>query len=230
MNKYKMAWHKKARKGKPKRKAAPRKRKQPTTMINRSIQPVPARYMCRLKYATNITTTSLGGGWTMNLNSLFDPDRSGLTNQHQPLGFDNLALLYNKYRVISTSWRINRCAGATDPAIQIGCIASNDPSVNYSNFALLKESPRAKYVIQNPSANSIPLTGKVYLPKLLGRTYAQYMADDVTGSEVSGSPAEECILYIQTATANDSIQGNVALSVVMTFDVEFYDMKHLEQS
>lgn len=216
------------RKTKPRRKAAPRKRTQPTTLVNRSIQPVPARYMCRLKYATNIPTNALNGSYLMNLNSLYDPDRSGIG--HQPLGFDNLALLYNKYRVISTSWRINRCAGSSDPAIQIGCIASNDPGVNYTNFALLKESPRAKYVIQNPSAASIPLTGKVYLPKLLGRTYAQYMADDVTGSEVSGSPAEECILYIQTATANDSVQPNVALSVVMTFDVEFYDMKHLEQS
>lgn len=228
-----MAWRKlKGRKNVKRRARRPARRakKQTTTLINKSVQPLPSRYMCRMKYATNVTTGALNGAYSMNLNSLFDPDRTG--TGHQPLGFDNLSLLYNKYRVVSASYRINRCASASDPAIQIGCIPSNDPGATtvFTNFSLLKESPRAKYVIQNPGAPSVPLKGKVYMPKMLGRTYTQYMADDITGSEVNASPVEEIILYIQTATAADFVQGSVALSIVLTFDVEFYDLKHLDQS
>lgn len=221
-----MAYRRRKATRKPARRAR-RGRAKKTTLLNTGLTPLPARFLTTMKYSTNLATSGVTGTYQMNLNSLYDPDRSGIG--HQPLGFDNLALLYNKYRVISTSYRIHRCASATDPAIQIATIPSNDPSILWS-VNWMKESPRCKYIVQNPGSPSQVLRGVVNLPALTGRTKSQYMADDIFGSDVLSNPAEECILYIQTSTATGDIQGNVNVSVVMTFQVEWYDPKQLIQS
>lgn len=224
-----MAYRKRKSTRRPQARRARRygRRAKKTTMVNTGISPVPPRFITTMKYSTNVATSALTGTYQMNLNSLYDPDRSGAG--HQPLGYDNLALLYNKYRVISTSYRINRCSSATDPSIQICAIPSNDPSILWT-VNWMKESPRCKYVVQNPGAPSAVLKGKVYLPALMGRTKAQYVADDTYASDVGSNPSEEAILYIQTGTASGDIQPSVNVSVVMTFVVEWYDAKHLDQS
>ena len=79
-------------KGKPRvirRRRFAKRRVQKTTNVNRSLQPVPSRYICKMKYSTNVAT-DINGQYIFNLNSLYDPDRTG--TGHQPYGFDNLAL------------------------------------------------------------------------------------------------------------------------------------------
>jgi len=66
----------------------------------------PHKFMT-LRYVENFTTsiaTTVGSQQTMNLNSLFDPNRTG--TGHQPYGYDTIATLYNRYRVISTRYKI----------------------------------------------------------------------------------------------------------------------------
>jgi len=201
---------------------------QALTTVNRSLQPFPNRYVCKLKYATTVVTDALGS-YIFNLNSLFDPDRTG--GGHQPYGFDNLALLYNRYRCIATGWRIQNPMAANALPVTTGCIASNDASVAWTNTGVMLENPRAKYVTQNPGAASVTLSGKISLPKLMGRTKSQYMADDNYQSPVVGSPNELGLLYIQTfAATNGNTTAGQALQVILEYTVEFFDSKHVVQS
>lgn len=205
------------------------KRKAKTTLVNKSLQPIPDRYICKMKYATSVTTELLTGQYVFRLNSLYDPDLTGVG--HQPYGFDNLALLYNRYRVVSCGWRIQQPSRADGSPIIVAALPSNDASLVWGDYAQLAENSRAKYVTNNPGAPVATLTGKQYLPRLLGRTRAQYMADDHYQAVVNANPSEAAYLYLNTFLAQTgAIAGGVPLNIVLEYSVEFFDAKHILQS
>lgn len=195
-----------------------------TVNVNNALQPIPQRYICKLKYADDVYTT-VAGSYQMNLNSIFDPNRSG--GGHQPYGFDQLASLYNRYRVIACGWRIT--APSSTQTVQLGTLPANE-IVSVATFAELKENPRAKYAIQHVGGNVQTVSGKVYLPSLVGRTKAQYMADDRYQATVVSDPAEAAILNIQAAN-NGGVGINAqVINIIMEYTVEFFDVKPLAQS
>lgn len=206
-----------------------KKSKQRTTNVNKSLQPIASRYICKTKYATTIATSSGIGQYIFNLNSLFDPDRTGIG--HQPYGYDTLSTMYNRYRVISCSYRVNQSSASTGTPVVIGAMPSNDQLIVFTNMGEMIENPRAKYVAQNVGGGVTYLTGNSYIPALMGRNKAQYMADDQYGSVVTGSPGELALLYLQTFNGFDGTNlGGIGLHVVLEFVVEWYDVKHQIQS
>lgn len=199
-----------------------------TTTVNRSLQPIPNRYICKMKYSTS-TVTNATGQAVFNLNSLFDPDRTGIG--HQPYGYDPLANLYNRYRVISCGWRVQNPTGATGSAITTAALPSNDLGIVWVATDEMLENPRCKYIVQNPGAPVVTLRGKQYLPKLMGRSRAQYMADDNYQAIVTTSPNELGLLYLQTFNAlSGAATGGIGLTVLLEFTVEFFDVKRIVQS
>lgn len=219
-------------KGKPRfqrrRKFARRRgRRQAITNVNRSLQPIPSRYICKMKYADSVLTDT-DGQHVMNLNSLYDPDRTGVG--HQPYGFDTLSSLYNRYRVISCGWRATVCLSSTAPSIVVGCLPSNDSSILWSNMGALLENPRAKYITQNPGSTALVLRGKSYMPALMGRTKAQYMADDNYQAIVNSNPNELALLYLQSFSNVGEPLGSIRINIVLEYTVEWFDVKHIVQS
>lgn len=206
-----------------------KRRAQALSNVNRSLQPIPNRYICKMKYGTTTTTTALGGQAVFNLNSLFDPDRTGLG--HQPYAMDSLSALYNRYRVISCGWRIQTPTGASGNPIIIAALPNNDLGLTYVATDEMLENPRCKWVMNNPGAPINTLKGKQYLPKLMGRSKAQYMADDNYQAVVTTSPNELGLLYIQTFNGfNGAALGGISITVLLEFTVEFFDVKHVAQS
>lgn len=206
----------------PKRKRAARKwvsKSRSTVNVNRALNPIPQRYICKLKYADDVTTDA-GGRFNLNLNSLYDPNRTGAG--HQPYGFDTLATLYNRYRVISCGWRITAPTTGSQ-VVQMGALPANNV-ISIGNMYTIRENPRAKYVVQLPGGGAQTLSGKIYIPSLMGRNKSQYMADDNYQALVTASPAELAILNIFTGTATGAplVQQNV--NVLLEFTVEFFDV------
>lgn len=201
------------------------RKKRSQVVVNRALQPLAQRYITKHKYSESYTL-QLTNSYTqvMNLNSLFDPNRTGVG--HQPYGYDQLSALYNRYRVISCKYVINAYSGTN--AIRYGCIASNDvPPIN--SMSELVENPRAQFRVQFPGGSSTRITGNVYLPSLMGRTKAEYMADDRYQSPVGSSPAELALLTIIGADITDA-STNVLCTVTMEYTVEWFDIIPLEQS
>lgn len=213
-----------------KRKSAPRKRvarrrKSPMTIVNKALHPIPSRFITKMKYSEYVDTSLTGGTYSFNLNSMFDPNRSGIG--HQPHGFDLLATMYNRYRVISCGYRI-QIAGDSASSQILSAIPANElfSSVSISE---IRENPRCKYIQQNPGSSAMTLSGKSYLPSLHGRTRSQYMSDDRYQSAVTGSPAELAILNLQTANLSD-VNIGTKLQVLLEYTVEWFDVKNLAQS
>lgn len=215
----------------PKRKMIRRKRlgRRTTTLVNRALQPIPQRYIAKLKYA-ELVSTDANGHYYFNLNSVFDPNRSGIG--HQPYGRDTFDVLYNRYRVIACGWRIQpqyANPSATTP-LQIAAMPANEQLL-FGTMSEVRENPRAKYVVQQPGGPIATLKGKVYLPSLVGRTKAQYMADDRYQAQMSASPNEQAILNIVASNSSLDTPGPGAVfNIILEYTVEFFDVKHLTQS
>lgn len=196
------------------------------TTVIRGVQPIPSRYICKQKYSSAFSlSVSNAYSQTMNLNSVFDPDRTGIG--HQPYGFDQLASLYNRYRVISCSYVIN-AYNSSNP-VRFGCLATNDLGVTPGGISALCEMPLARFKVQMPQGSTSTIRGKTYIPTLVGRNKSQYMADDRYQALTSASPDELALLYITAQTMVDSLV-NVDLTVTLEYTVEYFDRKILGQS
>jgi len=241
-----MAPKKGVRRGKrvSKRKAGARKR----VTINKALQPIAQRYICRMKYcdAFSLNTDASAVGAVVHrfrLNSLFDPNLTAAG--HRPYGFTQLmgtpgtldVGLYNRYRVISCSYSIY-AAPAAGQTVQITALPSNEavPTVLGATASALRENPRAKYITQTTGAPIKLLSGKVYLPSLVGRTKSQYMADDRYQALSTANPSENAILNVFLNEIGDasglpgSIPVSARLNITMMYTVELFDVHNKEQS
>lgn len=216
------SYKKKVSKSKPRRQW--KRKGRAMGLVNNALQPFPQRFICKMKYAADVQTTA-SGRYVFNLNSLFDPDQTG--GGHQPYGYDNLTAIYKKYRVISCGWRITTTS-ATSVPIQLGTMPTN-AGILPVNFAELKEQPRSRYVIQNPGANSAVVSGKAYMPSVVGRTKHQYMSDDRFQAEFNANPLEAIQLQVHTADANGTLTTAV-VNVILEFTAEFFDVNNVAQS
>lgn len=190
-----------------------------------SLNPIPGRQIVKMKYAEAfVTNVSTAYNYAYNLNSIFDPNRTG--TGHQPYGHDTLAVLYNRYRVISCSYVVQAYSGAYP--IRYGVLPANEVK-SVGTIAEMVENPRSQYRLQIPGGSTTMLTGKVYLPALMGRTRAQYMADDRYQSTFGSSPSELGILNL-CALANAEVGTDVNWSITLEYTVEVFDNNPLAQS
>lgn len=222
-----MAWKRRALKRKA-RKARNQKRKM-TVSATKSLGPLPSRYITKHKYSDTFTLNQLNAyQYMFNLNSLFDPNRTGIG--HQPYGYDQLAGLYNRYRVIKTSYVISGIqTDSPGTNIRLACQPAND-IILYGNVSAMCEAPRAKFITQGAQGSPLKtLRGISHLPSLCGRSTPEYMADDRYQAAVGTSPAEFAILNIMGATLTDG-GANINAVITLEFTVEWFDITQQSQS
>lgn len=225
-----MAWKSGAKKkatGARRRPAMRRKRGHYGTndIVGKTLNPVPQRSIVKMKYSESVITGT-DGLFTFNLNSVFDPNRTGVG--HQPYGHDTFATLYNRYRVIAAGWRIQCLVPSAGSAVNVGCMPANEVLL-FTTVSELRENPRARYITQSPGGGAMTLSGKSYIPSLVGRTKSQYMSDDRYQAQVGTNPQELAILNIIT-TGNTDLPIQATIQVVLEYTVEWFDVKHLNQS
>lgn len=209
-----------------------RRKGRKTVNVNRALQPIPQRYICKMKYSDqfNISTTTLApiGAYRFNMNSIFDPNQTGVG--HQPYGHDTFQTLYNRYRVIKCSWTIQSSSADGTTTIQTVAMPANEV-VGWSNLTEAIEQPRAKFITQGLGAPIQKLKGSCHLPSLVGRNKAQYMADDRYQATFGTSPAENAILNIYAGAHNGAaINNTINCSINIVYTVEMFDVKNLSQS
>jgi hypothetical protein len=184
----------------------------------------PHKYMT-LKYTDVVTTslaTTVGVSQVYNLNSLFDPDRTG--TGHQPYGFDQMSALYNRYRVLKTRWRICFSPSSLTYAISVipmnGLLAAS--VTNLATFVTAAESPRAVNWEQGASGQSHLISGQVPLNNLTGVTSTEYLADDRFEAIVTASPSE--VMVLQVVLYNPS-GSTISINYVVDlyYEVDMHD-------
>lgn len=189
------------------------------------LNPIPARQIVKMKYAQNVNTAvTTAYNWQFALNSIFDPDQTG--GGHQPYGHDQLATLYNRYRVIACSYVITAYSGST--GICYGAMPANEVK-SFGTLSELRENPRARYITQYPGGSTTKLVGKVYLPALMGRSKTQYMSDDRYQAVFGANPQEGAWLNLAGLDLAE-VGSSINWTVTLEYTVEVFDVKPLAQS
>lgn len=175
---------------------------------------VPARLIVVLPY---VETLSLGSSflveYQMNLNSIFDPNRTG--TGHQPLGHDEWNYFYQQYRVLAVRVMATFVNTSTSEPIKIAMV----PSQNTTGLGSLdfEEQPFSRhFVLSTRGGEDVKRLETTYdLAKLQGSTHSQYEADEGTTADFGSSPTTLHILHVIAQTFSGV---NAAFSVNIRLD------------
>lgn len=181
-------------------------------------------------YAESVTVQSqsslsaMGVPYYYALNDCFDPNFTG--SGHQPRGFDQIAVLYKKYRVYSarvqvylmnpttaTCWGGYHLLNSQQPVYTAGT------AFDYTNEVPGTFCDKVPVDTQQLFYDS----GKVPIWELEGMTYDQWHADDGFDANVGSSPAaiSKSGFFIGDWAAPVGV-SSMTLVVKIQYDVKFY--------
>lgn len=191
-------------------------------MVSNVRSAVSPTLVTKLQYTYNGASITANQDFNkINLNSLFDPDRS--YTGHQPYGFDQLAALYKKYRV-------DRC----DCDIQLVNVGGEDVSLLYvsvpsnetTDYTILNgiEMPFQTGVVAVAIEAPVRFKRSFYPHVITGVTKEKYMSDDLYAADVGASPTEALVLHQLVSQSNPALGAN-SLRIIgtITYTCTFYD-------
>jgi len=194
--------------------------------FDNSLVGVPDRFRMKMKYSDeNVQSHSSGALdiWNFRANSLFDPDFT--YSGHQPLGFDELAALYGKYKVTHCSIRVS--AVSLDGVNNMLVILPRRTTTALSNFNQAVELPRSRAKLLAPTAvPSETLSFSYDMADLFGSP----IKDQDFGALVSANPSNVLYYTVITGPTNQASTSTVQLHVELEFTAEFYLKNQLSQS
>ncbi len=187
---------------------------------NPSRTPWATRAVTQIQYTDefdiNLTSGSLST-YVFNSNGLYDPDQTG--TGHQPLGFDQYAVMYNRYRVLRVSYNVNFGTIASTGAAVRATVAHNNGSTIPSRPAIF-ELANSKQGVIGPYGQALNLKGTFDLTKLNAAPRV-YLIDDRYSALVTGNPAE--VMYIILGLY-PNVTASCRVTVKFIYHVEFYDV------
>lgn len=202
------------------------------TVVNRGISLIAPRYITKLKYSDEFSLSSSAGVpalYQFNLNSLFDPDRTGVG--HQPYGFDQIAALYDKYRVFSVSWRIEAVGATSGDCMRLTVVPADGISFSsLTNRTYIMELPRAITKEQAFGQNKVQFRGRITLPRLSGQTSTEYKGDDTKWALTSASPVDALTLSIFGCSPGTGVSTTSNIRITLVYRCEFWDPNSVAQS
>jgi len=207
------------------RRSAPRRNGGKVTALKTAT--VPDRMVLKMKYVDNIVLSGVGGASRVfRLNSIYDPDTS-ITTGHQPLGFDQWATFYAKYRVFKANVTIKATNGSSNSADteQIGMVAFNNNNLAIGSADEFYEQPHCKKALLSGRGgmDRAIMTYSVDCPRIVGMAPVVYKSTSTTASVFQGNPTEQVNLAILTRPIDGQSTSLVNVEVSITYFVELFD-------
>jgi len=199
--------------------------------------PFPIRWNRTLRYSQLLTLTAGASGLfgteqIFRLNSLFDPDLTGVG--HQPYGYDSLAALYYRYKVNA----VRVCLRFSDPSADgVMCAAQfQAPSVtqtvtNADVGAVMERSGVWTHNLNNTGEQAIVLDQYFPMHVLAGVTPMQFTSNlEDYQALCTTSPVRTPNLRIAIAALDGSSTPTVRLEATLMFYSTFFERIGLSQS
>lgn len=199
--------------------------------------PLPLRFYTRFRYSERYNVNNSGSATLLasqivNLNSLFDPNNTGVG--HQPRGFDQLCpTFYQKYRVYGCKVQVEplvTSTGAFGGRMLFGWqpISNTTPLVTNQNDA--RECIGAK--IWTVSNNTRPPRFTKYFDcaSVCGVPKSSYRGDDETAALYNQNPELLSRLHLFVGSPDDTTAVSAVLNVEMTFYCVLFERDLVAQS
>jgi hypothetical protein len=199
----------------------------------RTVSGFPQRLNFMLKYAFYKTLNPSTTGVSYNsfkLNSVYDPDQTGIGNQ--PRFYDQIfsATLYRKYIVTGCAYEVEFVNQASTNAL-IGVIVGDTgltvPSTD-SDLWYSKELPRHKIMMLPPAGQSNykkTIKGYTSISSILANKKSSYMEDDTYQGSYNSDP--NTVAYLRALTSAAPLDGtgaNVDIYVTLRFTVTAFNL------
>jgi len=191
------------------------------------------KYRTKLLYNEGPQITSTGAAanaYVFSANGLFDPNITG--TGHQPMGFDQLMLLYEHYTVqncrITVSF-VNESATETG-YVGIAIFPDTTPETNVQKLVengLLKRA----YLAANAgnSKSQVTLTSQCKISSVNGRPES-IVGDYLFRGDSSANPTEQTYLHVFAYNIASVNSWTVRADVLIEYDATFTEPRKLAQS
>lgn len=164
---------------------------------------------------------------TFRANSLYDPDWSQVGNP-SPLGFDECAALYQKYKVFHCSLKL-KWMSSTGLSTTVCLIARNTTTHTYGSVAEAIAAPGSQSRVAmgaGAQSRATVLTMNRKPRDIIGVSKIQY-ADEDYGAAVTTNPAHDAYITCYVASNDGSTNVLGTMIVEITYKCMFYDRKQL---
>lgn len=152
------------------------------------------------------------------LNGAQNPDAS--TTGHQPLGWDQYILQYDRYTVVNCGYKVQFFGGSG--SYKVATLISRDNALAFSTIDAAEEQPFIKpHLYYSTQVDKFTiLKGRVNMRKWLRRPYWEA---NVT-STIAGVPTMLLYLYCMAWAANQTDDpGAISIGVTLYYDTIFWD-------
>lgn len=190
--------------------------------LPRQHQPFPDQYICRLVYEQHARINpalSPSTVQTFNLNSVFDPDRSG--TGHQPRGYDQLAALYDRYRVLAVDCEISVRQRETH-GLMVTFLAANTATAQNGQYAS-ENAYGSRPIVTSSNQPAVRWRHRFWLNDITGATPTAYMGDDRFQSQVTTSPSEVIVLQMVLESMDGATYVDCEYTARFTYLTAFND-------
>lgn len=196
-------------------------------------QMVPDIMRVALKFvvSTSFPIAVNGADFVYRGNSCFDPDFA--VGGTQPLGFDQWAAFYRRYRVLSSKCKFRVKNNAPDGNALLMIVAPLNTNTAITNRELLSEQRFAKqeFVGDSNGMDVKEITHYMDTASIRGVPREAVRIDGSYSGLVTGNPGLEWYWHCAAYDASNSL-GQVAFdfNVEITYYVEFFDSETLNRS
>lgn len=188
------------------------------------------RTTLRITYERSGAASTSAGQLLFPANSAFDP--LGSSGTSQPVGFDPLALMYNRYRVLASRitarlmLQSTSVATATDGSFEFSMCYQNT-ATNLGSVQIAASQPGAKMALVTLQKPTV-LTLSASTSEVTGRKSVE--GSDSLQADTSSDPAE--VWYWASYFVSGAVYTNALVEIHYTIeqDVEFFDRNTLSHS
>lgn len=193
---------------------------------------LPQKALTKIRYCDELAIGSASSlnlrDWVIRANSIFDPDYSNYGGNGQPLAHDQLATLYNMYRVHACSAKLT-FSNESGVSTRI-CLVPTTAATQFTAMLDACEQPYAK------TRAVAPYTGGPALSSVKGKQMSKIMLggdlDDDEEAAFGASPINEwywhCIVSTDPYSGSNYINGVLYIEIV--YNIEIYDRITLARS
>lgn len=198
---------------------------------------VPERRLVSFRYGSvmNMLEAAVGAGvqQVWNLNSLYDPDATGVG--HQPLYFDQMVTAtgpYQRFRVLSVNVKFTVTNISADPVLF--AFYFQPGALDFPSRELLIEKPECK-PIYLPQSGGGPVTRTysrtIPIEKCFGITRARLLADDVYSGLYNANPSQIALgVVMMYALPGSGVVAQVSVATELTFLAEVFGRSAIASS
>jgi len=185
-----------------------------------------------VRYEESVALTGSAGnvyGYVFSANGCYDPNVTG--TGHQPMGFDQMMLLYDHYTVANARLKLHAMNTHATQVCKIGVLVSGDPAGYSTNYQANIETGQMVYATLSPNGavNSMAsFTQKADIAALSG-TQQVLDSHDLRGDAAS-NPAEQTYFIVLIWNPQNATVPTALLDVIIEYDVVFTEPRLGSQS